>query len=99
MQINPNLNINRFENTSAAKTGGSNKPQASTQETSSGSFAGASALESALGLVPDVRPEAVARAKQLIADPTYPSAQTLRRASDFLAKKLLTEDENSSNNP
>ena len=52
------------------------------------SFPGAAALESALGKVPDVRSEAVARAQQLIADPGYPSAGMVKQLSTFLASRL-----------
>jgi hypothetical protein len=96
MYINPNVNINRFNNAGSVKTGSPKSP-AVAQETATGSFDGASALESALGSVPDVRPEAVSRARELIADTTYPSPQTLRKVSDFLAKKLLSAEDNNSN--
>ncbi len=40
--------------------------------------------------VPDVRPEEVARARRLIADPAYPSSETLRRVAFLLAQHWET---------
>lgn len=51
-------------------------------------FASSTALDGALKLIPDVRPEAVDRARELINDPDYPSADTVSKLSDFLAAKL-----------
>jgi hypothetical protein len=54
------------------------------------SFESSNALDGALKSVPDVRPEAVARARILINDPNYPSADTVKQLSGFLAGKLLS---------
>lgn len=51
-------------------------------------FASSAALEAALKDIPDVRPEAVDRARDLISDPNYPSADTISRLSTFLATNL-----------
>jgi hypothetical protein len=50
------------------------------------------ALEVSLNGVPDVRPEAVDRARQLIADPNYPSADTIKTLAGFFADKLSTPE-------
>jgi hypothetical protein len=49
------------------------------------SFAGATALETALKSTPDSRPEAVDRARELINDAAYPPAETMRKISTLLA--------------
>ena len=45
-------------------------------------------LNGAMADVPDVRPEAVARAQQLIHDRSYPSAQVIHDVSGFLVAAL-----------
>ena len=57
------------------------------------SFANSSALEEAVKNLPASRPEAVAQARDLIADPNYPSAETLRQISHLLADHLSSGDE------
>jgi hypothetical protein len=55
---------------------------------------GAAFLKSALGQVPEVRPEVVARASALAADPGYPSTAVMRSvAGQILASPDLSEDE------
>jgi hypothetical protein len=56
-------------------------------------FAGSTALNEALDNQPASRPEAVARARNLIADPNYPSSDTLRQVSNLLAESLTSENE------
>jgi hypothetical protein len=58
-----------------------------------GSFASSTALEGALKQVPDARPEAIARARELINDPQYPSADTIKKLSNFLAAKLTSSQD------
>jgi hypothetical protein len=57
------------------------------------SFASSNALERAVRSLPASRPDAVARAAELVADPTYPSAGLLRQVSQLLAERLTPEDE------
>ena len=47
-----------------------------------------SALEGALQKSPATRPDAVARAKELLADPSYPSATVIDQTAKLLAKNL-----------
>jgi len=51
-----------------------------------------SALEQALGSSPTSRPEMVERAKALIADPNYPSSDTLSAVSRLLASALTSDN-------
>jgi hypothetical protein len=55
------------------------------------SFDSSTALNRALSQTPDVRPDAVARARQLIADVNYPPAEAIRKISDLLAMKIQNE--------
>lgn len=57
------------------------------------SFASSTALDSAVKNLPASRPEAVARARELAADPNYPSADTLRQISGLFARHLTSQSE------
>jgi len=57
------------------------------------SLTNSSALEQALGSSPASRPDMVERAKALIADPAYPSGQTLAAVSLHLALGLMSENQ------
>ncbi len=51
-------------------------------------------LQTALKNQPEVRPEVVARARALAADPTYPSAEVIKHiAGKILAAPDLSEDQ------
>jgi hypothetical protein len=56
-------------------------------------FSSSTALEEALGNLPASRPDAVAQAQALIADPNYPSSDTMRQVSNLLAKSLMSASE------
>jgi hypothetical protein len=56
-------------------------------------FASSSALESAVRNLPASRPDAVARAGELAADPNYPPPGALRQISSLLASHLISDDE------
>lgn len=54
---------------------------------------GAAALRAALRSQPDIRPDVVARGRELAADPSYPSREILTRIGRaILAAPDLTED-------
>ena len=44
------------------------------------------ALEAALTSQPAIRPEMVARGRELLADPSYPSAEILRKVSEVILR-------------
>jgi hypothetical protein len=56
------------------------------------SLTNSSALEQALDSSPASRPEMVERAKALIADPNYPSSDTLSAVSRQLASALMSDN-------
>jgi hypothetical protein len=71
-----------------------NRPTPSAQPTgATDSFTSTSALDEALQALPASRPDAVAQAKALIADPNYPSASTMRQVSNLLAENLMSESD------
>jgi hypothetical protein len=87
MEINTNLSINGVDGSIAAKraTPTSNMPSDRVSLTNS------SALDQALQNTPDSRPDMVARAQSLIADPNYPSSETLSAVARQLAGGFLAD--------
>ena len=57
------------------------------------SFASSNALGRAVRNLPASRPDAVAQARALAADPNYPPPETLRQISRLLAEHLTPESE------
>jgi hypothetical protein len=57
------------------------------------SFTSTSSLDETLQTLPASRPDAVAYAKSLIADPNYPPAGTMKQVSNLLAENLMSESE------
>jgi len=83
MEINTNFG--------AGGVGGTVPPKrlaaATSKAPETASFAGSTALESALKNTLDSRPEAVERARALISDAAYPSSETITKISRLLAGK------------
>jgi hypothetical protein len=52
------------------------------------SFTSSKALETALKTTPDTRAEAMERGRALLSDSNYPSADTVKKLSEFLASRL-----------
>jgi hypothetical protein len=57
------------------------------------SFASSAALEAALKSAPDIRPEAVAGGRDLVSNANYPSDDTIKQLSDFLATQLQSDSD------
>jgi hypothetical protein len=57
------------------------------------SLTNSSALDQALGSSPASRPDMVERAKALIADPSYPSSDTLSAVAKHLASALTSDNQ------
>jgi hypothetical protein len=94
MQIDSNMSTGGVNGPTAsrrtavtAKTTG--KGLAVKKASDGASFAGAAGLEGALQAVPDIRADAVDRAKGLVNDAQYPPPETIKQLSSFLASKLL----------
>jgi len=56
------------------------------------SFNSSAALDSTLKSLPDSRPEAVERARTLVADPAYPTPEIIQKLSRHLAEHLASEE-------
>lgn len=86
MEINPNRNVNPVPpSVPSAKTKGTSGVGES--ETS---FQQSEGLTSALSSVPDSRAELVARAEKLIASPSYPPPEMIKRIANLLAATLIS---------
>lgn len=84
MEIKPNNNVEPVTRAWAAPT----RASAARAGTDSAAFEHAQALEQALQTAPAVRPEMVARARQLISDVKYPPDETIRQIATLLALSL-----------
>jgi ribosomal protein S12 methylthiotransferase accessory factor YcaO len=84
MQINSNLKASNVGPATPTKAAARTTPT----ESSGASFSAAAALETALSEVPDVRADAVQRAKALIGDAHYPPNATIKQLASFFADKL-----------
>jgi hypothetical protein len=102
MAVNGAIEINAADsmeiNTNLSTTGvnGAATPPRSTpapnMPTDRVSLTNSSALEQALDSSPASRPDMVERAKALIANPNYPSSDTLSAVSRQLASALTSDD-------
>jgi hypothetical protein len=88
MEINTNMNVSgvnglipRGRSTAAANTA-----------SDTASFTGAAGVDAALESLPESRPDAVELARQLISNPGYPSSDTMKQLSEFLASRLNSEN-------
>jgi hypothetical protein len=88
MEIGPNVRTTGVNGAVAAQRSAPSPTMLSDRV----SLATSSALEQALQNTPASRPEAVARAQTLIADPNYPSNDTLAAISRHLAGALSSDN-------
>jgi len=94
MNIDPLSNLNNLSLSNARKASPQRPVQAEKTQEAPGS--GVSAVDRHQELVkkladlPEIRPEAVERGKQLVADPEFPSAAVVDRVAELLAE--LSED-------
>ncbi len=89
MQVDPKLT------TSAIGRPDTSQPLIRKAKTDSdyATFSRTEALHKAYSDVPDVRAEAVSKAKELVSSSTYPPPETIKRISNLLAMQLsATED-------
>ena len=89
MEINSNINM--------AGVGRSFSPRHTNSAQKAGedaaAFSSSYALEQALTATPEVRSEAVERARNLIADVKYPPKETLNKIANLLAMNLDSSSE------
>ncbi len=84
MEVNNNNNIDTAQWVKVNQTR-QRSPQAGSDTTS---FYRVEALDQAMQATPAVRPEAVERAKKLIAEVRYPGDETIRGIASLLALKI-----------
>jgi len=89
MEINTNLSTTSVDGSIAAKRSSPTPNMPSDRV----SLTNSSALDQALQNTPASRPEVVARAQSLIADPNYPSGESLSALSRQFASALLSDNQ------
>lgn len=86
MEVKANNNVDVAQRVIVSQT----KPRPARLESDTTSFYRVAALDEALQATPSSRPEAVARAKELLSDVLYPPADTIEGIATLLALKLDT---------
>jgi hypothetical protein len=84
MEVNNNNNIDTAQWVKVNQT----RPRAAQSGSDTTSFYRVEALDQAMAATPAVRPEAVERAKKLIAEIRYPGDETIRGIASLLALKI-----------
>jgi hypothetical protein len=88
MKITPNYHVSPVGR-GPVEAAAAKKPTPAADEVS---FTGTEALQTALRAQPEVRPEKVAQARDLVALSTYPPPELLRKISNLLAVNLLESE-------
>ncbi len=86
MEVKANKNVDAAPAVNINRT----RPRPAAVESDTASFNRAAALDQAMQATPAVRPEAVARAKELLSNVKYPPATTIEGIAALLALKLDT---------
>lgn len=84
MEVKANKNVDIASAVNVNRT----RPRPTPVESDTASFNRAAALDQAMQATPEVRPEAVTRAKELLSDVKYPPAATIEGIAALLALKL-----------
>jgi hypothetical protein len=84
MEVNNNNNIDTAQWVKVNQT----RPRSAQSGADTTSFNRVAALDQAMQATPAVRPEAVERAKKLIAEIRYPGDETIRGIASLLALKI-----------
>jgi hypothetical protein len=87
MEVKANKNVDAAHRLIASPA----KPRAATVGADTASFNRVEALEQSLATTPAVRPEAVARARELIGDVKYPPMKAIDGIAALLALKMETQ--------
>jgi hypothetical protein len=88
MEIDSNMKWGAVSGLPPATNSGAAAPQ---PPASADPFAKTDALEGALKNTPDVRDDAVANGRALVSDSGYPSDETVKKLSDFLADQFQSD--------
>ena len=91
MEVKPNASTGAVRNTTDRAVA---SPRATAAVTDSASFQGADAVNAAVRQTPDVRPEAVAQARALIADQKYPPLSTINAISKLIGATVSQDNSN-----
>jgi hypothetical protein len=86
MEVNTNFSARGVDGITPRQPAASAAKSAATPD----AFANSTALAQAVKNLPASRPEAVAQATELAADPNYPSSAVLRQVATLLAGSLVS---------
>jgi len=89
MEISSNLNLNGVNGTASPKRSTATPKGDADGDQDRVTLTDLSSLKGALENTPASRSDAVAQARTLIADPTYPNSAVVGQVSQFLAEKML----------
>jgi hypothetical protein len=91
MEISSNLNLNSVDGTASPKRSKSTPTGDADGDQDRVTLTDMTSIQSALENTAASRPDAVARARQLINDPNYPSPSVTSQVSQLLADKILAQ--------
>lgn len=89
MEINSNRSLDPAATPAAGPVKAKGAAQAGSLYNDDTSFESSANLASALSNAPDSRADVIARAEKLVADPSYPPPETIRRIANLLAANLI----------
>ena len=87
MRVNAKNEVARTEGNPSAKA-----PRKAAAGTDKVDLKSTDNLHAALNATPEIRADKVAKAKQLVQDPNYPSAKVLSQVAKTLAQKIRHQD-------
>ncbi len=93
MEISSNYNLNGVQDTVTPQTAKGGRAGRSNGDQDQVTLTNSNALQQAFENTPASRPDVVARARQLIADPDYPGAEVTGRVSQLLADSIVSLNE------
>jgi hypothetical protein len=89
MEVNTNLSTIGVNGPTAAKGSAATPGQTRSNRTDTATL---TTLDEAMQNLPGTRSDAVERARGLVSDPQYPSAEVVNRVSNLLAGKLNNQE-------
>jgi len=92
MEISSNLNLSSVNGTASPRRSNGTAKSETDGDYDRVTLTDLSAVRGALESTPASRPEMVAKAQDLIASPNYPSASVTNQVSQFLADKMLSQN-------
>ena len=93
MEISSNLNLNSVDGTASPLRNKTAAPSDADGNKDRITLTDLTSIQGALENAPSSRPDVVAKARQLIADPNYPNQSVTSQMSSFLADKIFSQND------